>query len=1226
MQPLSSPKFITKRLASDWKLLLSIFSGILIASTLVAGAPVYLNSLERLALDTAIDRASPVFLDILAYVPNIPLDGENLERTDQEVETAIERNIPEFYVTRERYLKGPTLLVGTPRQPLSNASDRVSRGYFQYMSNVEKHVVFNEGRMATDEVLPGEGGPSVEIVIGSAAVTIFGLELGDKVIVTPSLGDPARITATIVGIMDPADPTEEFWQHSANIFVEPAPLEEVPDVGVEIDPEEPPLAMFVTRRALIDSMGKAYPGTLVSSSWFIFVAKEPLKKIRPDDLRARIASLETRIASTMQGAAVFTGIKSMLSRIERRGFFSSVPLLLLLTIMVITVMYYLAMMVSYLVQSREADVALLRSRGVSTLQLVRLYALEGLVITLLAVIIAPFLAMGAIKLAGTLPYFDGITSGRMLPVELRWTPFLVSALVGLVSMAVFVVPGVIGARTGLIIHKLRSSRPPSVPFFQRYYLDILLLIIGGLVFWELNARGRLISGGLFRDVEVNEALLLAPVLVLTLVALIFMRFFPVFVRFISGESPALIHLLVGASTAAFAAALLTIGVRAGEPLAQLLPIALALAVALTYWATDRAQRSGNLVESRSRARIYGLAAQAALVAIVMFLRPPELGTLSFLPSIGLILIVPAQLLYFGFQGVSRVAPVWLSMGLWHMARNPLQYSWLVLLLVMVTGLAVLATTVGGTLSRSYEERILYDVGADMRVTGIPGHIARGTSALKERYMEVPGITDVSLALRSSGTIGSNLVGNRFEVLAVESKDFLYMAADAYRPDFSERPLPAIMRALQPLSVAEPLMIPDDTVGLGVWAKPEDRYPNMFLWLVIQDARGVVDTVTLGPVGEPEWHLMTTRVASHLARPLQLVSIQIFEPVFGPAGTPGSIRLDDIHAIRANGSQVILDDFEEARTTWLPLATSILSSDAIMPVANDVHNGDRSGVFRFGKDTDRGIRGVYLSPSGGPLPVVASSTFMRATGRGLGEPFIVDLMGRLIPITIQDSVDYFPTLHPGGAGFVVADLDNLLRHLNILSPTSIAVPNELFISQAPGAGESVREVMTRLVGEDLVRDRETQIEEIRLDPLITAGWQATMLVALAIIIFSAGLGYVTYLLAFANRSRSEMGFLQSLGLSSRQLLGLLSLEHLVIVLVGLVLGTVTGLVMSDLMVTSVAVTEEGAQVVPPFILQTDLRFLAPVYAVLIAIFVFSIFRLGRSMLHVDLQTLSRLEGT
>ena len=51
--------------------------------------------------------------------------------------------------------------------------------------------------------------------------------------------------------------------------------------------------------------------------------------------------------------------------------------------------------------------------------------------------------------------------------------------------------------------------------------------------------------------------------------------------------------------------------------------------------------------------------------------------------------------------------------------------------------------------------------------------------------------------------------------------------------------------------------------------------------------------------------------------------------------------------------------------------------------------------------------------------------------------------------------------------------------------------------------------------------------------------------IGVIILTAGLGYITYLLAFAGRSRAEMGLLQSLGLSRKQTIGLLSLEHVVI---------------------------------------------------------------------------------
>jgi len=1215
MRSFSTFGFIIKRLSSDWKLLLSIFAGIIIASTLVAGAPVYLNSLARLTLNTSIDRSSILFLNIFAFAPNVPLNEESLNVTDSEIDGLIDENISDFYVSRERFLKGTTLLVGTPWRPLANADvDLVSRGYLQYLSNVEKNVEFTSGRAFTDTVTPTEDGLHVEVMLGSTPANVFSLEVGDKLEMKPSLGTDVAITAEIVGIIEPIDPSADYWQQNASVFMEPAPLEEIPDVGIEVDPEEPPIALFVTKQALIDSLGKAYPGSLVSSSWFIFIEKEPLKRIRPEELRERLDNLESGMAIRMQGSAVFTGITSLLDRFERRSFFTSIPLLLLLTIMVITVLYYMSMMVSYLVQSREDDVALLRSRGVSMAQLVRLYAIEGLVITAVAVIIAPLLAMGAIAISGKLPYFTDITGGAFLPVNWRWMPFLVSAAVGALGLAIFVIPSVIGARTGLIIHKLRSSRPPEVPFFQRYYLDIMVLAIGGLVFWELNARGRLVSGGLFSGVEINEALLFAPVLLLTLVALVFMRFFPLFVRFISGESSALIHLYVWVITALLAVTLAMDALRQSDLVGAAPPIGLALAAAAAYWATQRAERG--------RSMLYGFAAQVALIAALIYLYPPTEGALAYLPTLGFAAIVLLQIIFYLLVLLSHRAPVWVSLSLWHMARNPLQYSWLVLLLVMVTGLAVLATTVGGTLNRSYQERIQYDVATDLRVSNIPGYIARSVDGLKQRYQTIPGVTSVTMAFRDRGTLGANYTGNTFRMLAVEADDFHYYSW--YRDDFSRSTLPEVMRALNPLSVSEPVTLPDDAVAVGVWMKPEELYPNMYMWLVLQDADGVLDTQSFGNMGPPNWHLRTLEIPERMKRPVQLASIQIFEPVFGPAGTAGSILIDDVHAIKGDGAIEYIEDFEDTASSWLPLATSTLSSDVLTFSDDDVNRGDLSGLFTFGKDTDNGLRGIYRSPSGGPVPVVASNSFLRTSGARVGDALIVELKGRFVPIQVRDSVDFFPTLNPSGAGFLIADLETLIRHINILSPALVATPNEMFIEKASGAGDSVSSVVTRMVGRDLVHDREQQLEQVRLDPLITAGWQAMVLLAMAIIIFTAGLGYVTYLLAFSNRSRNEMGFLQSVGLSSRQMAGLLMLEHFIIVAVGIGLGSGAGWLMSDLMVSSVAVTENGRQVVPPFILETDFRFLAPLYLVLISIFALAVYRLTRSMRNLDFHAISRME--
>ena len=79
------------------------------------------------------------------------------------------------------------------------------------------------------------------------------------------------------------------------------------------------------------------------------------------------------------------------------------------------------------------------------------------------------------------------------------------------------------------------------------------------------------------------------------------------------------------------------------------------------------------------------------------------------------------------------------------------------------------------------------------------------------------------------------------------------------------------------------------------------------------------------------------------------------------------------------------------------------------------------------------------------------------------------------------------------------------------------------------------------------------------------------------------------------------------------------------MLGWALGTWAGFQMSTILVSSVAVTETGRQIVPPYILMTDWPFMAAIYAALVSIFLISLYSLARNMLRLDLHAISRVGG-
>ena len=322
---------------------------------------------------------------------------------------------------------------------------------------------------------------------------------------------------------------------------------------------------------------------------------------------------------------------------------------------------------------------------------------------------------------------------------------------------------------------------------------------------------------------------------------------------------------------------------------------------------------------------------------------------------------------------------------------------------------------------------------------------------------------------------------------------------------------------------------------------------------------------------------------------------------------------------------------------MPMPTSLVASESIFSTTNDAYRGRRAGAYSFGAGTETyltgrattDILGIYLSPTGGPLPVVVSSSFAAASDTGVGDSFILAINDRPLPVVIQDTVKYFPTMDPQGEGFILADLDLLLNHLNILAPESVLTPNEFFLSLRPTAGQEVREEIHRVSPSyaqvyDKESMMESQLETARLDPLVTVGWRAMALLSLAIVVFTAAIGYVTYLLFFSDRSRGEMALVRSLGLSHRQMIGLLVLEHLLIVIMGIGLGTWAGFQMSVMAVPAVTITGTEGSAVPPILVSADWRIIIAMYSALVATFAAMLFLLKRRTFHLDIQSISRVQ--
>lgn len=1056
----------------------------------------YLRTLERAGVEDTIDSVSTTYQHLQVYTSWLPLEkGKSAEANE-----AIAASQKEFL---EGAITGSTAMIKTRRANWGYEGEglrrhnEASRAMYLSATDIDDHIVYIVGQAPTNLVSFEDGVPTVEAALVWDRASRFDIRVGDVIDTVPEVRGIGLVKARITGIFTVSDPFNDYWVALSDPIVRPLAI---------VDGRENPIVLLIEPAVMLETIADANAGLPADFRWHLFVDSDYFKELRLNDSITRLTDFEDRIGLDITRADVLTVLESRLQSLQRRMLFARIPMLLLAALAITSIAYYLFMVAGIIARRRASETSMLRSRGITVVQIFRSYAIESVVIAGIPALIAPLISVGLVASLGLLPAYRSVSESLFLDVEFAWQSWIWSIGAGLAVFGILLLPAVLATRRGIIDQYQSEARPDQPPFFQRYYLDIIFLAIGSLVWWELTTRGSVIASTREGDNSADIALLFSPAIFLLVVALLFMRLFPIVAQIIAA---------IGA----------------------------------------------------------------------------------------------------------RFTSAEVTLGLWRLRRSPYWYIWPVLLLVLVSGLGVVSGTLASTLARSTEEQILYESGADFRFAPT----TPPSMEVIEQAREIDGVVNVTQAFRASGRFGTTSLGFGFNLLAVDSHRFAETAW--FREDFSETEFKELTSKIAVEVKPEPIYLPSDTVKLGAWAKTEPRIENLFLWLVIKDAKGRSRTITLGQI-ESEWQHQTAEISSPFVEPAQLVSVQTFMQA-GPDGADPTVAfIDDVYAENSRGERTVLVSFDEF-SEWTGMPTSngldvIFGIDDEPPGLTVDAAGDQGAyVARIEMDrgNDQGVRGVYRTATGEPLPVIASDAFMFETNTNIGSQFIVQINGGYVPVEIKDTVTYFPTLDPDRAPFLVANVDSTIDFLELRGLTAQRA-NELFVSIDPDMHDSVLLELRQLLGFSTYTDRASLLEDSTVDPLVVAGWRGISIVSIVMAGVAAAFGYFTYLAVHAFRTRRESALLSSMGMKSSSFGTLMLIEHLMVVFLGIGIGIVSGWYVSRLAVSSLTFTQTGRDLLPPFVMQTNWVPVAILGVVIVGATLIAVYRIMRQYRTLPIHELTR----
>jgi putative ABC transport system permease protein len=207
--------------------------------------------------------------------------------------------------------------------------------------------------------------------------------------------------------------------------------------------------------------------------------------------------------------------------------------------------------------------------------------------------------------------------------------------------------------------------------------------------------------------------------------------------------------------------------------------------------------------------------------------------------------------------------------------------------------------------------------------------------------------------------------------------------------------------------------------------------------------------------------------------------------------------------------------------------------------------------------------VALGSPEAPIPAIVSRRLPSGSGPlATGDTFTVEVGIHTLTFTVVDRRESFPGVRPDAA-FVIVSLELLQQ----TQPDAPLAPTVLFVRGSAGIGPQLTAATGGPSSVVSRYDRYATLRDAPLVAMVTGGFQIALLAA----VFYAGLAIIGALTLTASRRSQDLAFLRTLGLSSRQALGLTVLEQGPPVALALLPGVALGIWIAVLLATALGLS-------------------------------------------------------
>jgi putative ABC transport system permease protein len=378
-------------------------------------------------------------------------------------------------------------------------------------SDLRDHITVLEGRFPAPAIPSPDS--TLEVLISEAYATELGVQVGEAYLLfatreTEGAKRSIQMPVRIAGVWRPTEAADPYW------FYSPSALDQV---------------LLVPEATFLNRVSPYLEGEVELALWYLILDGSEVHAGDVDALLGRINAARQQVAALLPETKLSVSPAPALEQYRRSTRVLTLLLYAFSVPIVALILGFMALVAGLSVERQRNEIAVWRSRGATVVQVVGIAALEGAVLGMLALLVGLPAGDATARIIGRARSFLDFTLQTNLRVGLTVGTLRFGLMALGLALLVQVVPTIGAARHTIVSYKQERARRLGAPWWQRAWLDLLLLIPASYGLYVLRQQGSValpMVEGLTADPFQNPLLLLVPALGVFALTLFVLRVLP----------------------------------------------------------------------------------------------------------------------------------------------------------------------------------------------------------------------------------------------------------------------------------------------------------------------------------------------------------------------------------------------------------------------------------------------------------------------------------------------------------------------------------------------------------------------------------------------------------------------------------------------------------------------------------------------------------------------------